>query len=80
MTDWDKLKEEKQRSISLCEARNGAILLLKDVRSDKWNSLYKETVRNLFKLNVELDKELLPNGAVENERTTRSGSRFHQSR
>jgi len=38
MTDWDKLKEEKQRSISLCEARNGAILLLKDVRSDKWDS------------------------------------------
>ena len=59
MTDWDKLKEEKQRSISLCEARNGAILLLKDVRSDKWDSLYKETVRNLFKLNRELDKELL---------------------
>ena len=53
MTDWDKLKEEKQRSISLCEARNGAILLLKDVRSDKWDSLYKETVRNLFKLNSE---------------------------
>ena len=59
MTDWDKLKEEKQRSISLCEARNGAILLLKNVRSDKWDSLYKETVRNLFKLNRELDKELL---------------------
>jgi len=59
MTDWDKLKEEKQRSISLCEARNGAILLLKDVRSDKWDSLYQETVRNLFKLNRELDKELL---------------------
>lgn len=59
MTDWDKLKEEKQRSISLCEARNGAILLLKDVRSDKWDSLYKETARNLFKLNRELDKELL---------------------
>ena len=59
MTDWDKLKEEKQRSISLCEARNGAILLLKDVRSDKWDSLYKETVKNLFKLNRELDKELL---------------------
>ena len=60
--DWNKLKDEKQRSISLCEARNGAILLLKDVRSDKWNSLYKETVRNLFKLNQDLDKELL-NGA-----------------
>ena len=59
MTDWDKLKEEKQRSISLCEARNGAILLVKDVRSDKWDSLYQETVRNLFKLNRELDKELL---------------------
>ena len=59
MTDWDKLKEEKQRSISLCEARNGAILLLKDVRSDRWDSLYQETVRNLFKLNRELDKELL---------------------
>ena len=57
--DWNKIKDEKQRSISLCEARNGAILLLKDVRSDKWNSLYKETVRNLFKLNQELDKELL---------------------
>ena len=62
MPDWNKLKDEKQRSIALCEARNGAILLLKDVRSDKWNSLYKETVRNLFKLNQDLDKELL-NGA-----------------
>ena len=61
--DWNKLKDEKQRSISLCEARNGAILLLKDVRSDKWNSLYKETVKNLFKLNRELDKELLGGGA-----------------
>ena len=59
MTDWDKLKEEKQRSISLCEARNGAILLLKDVRSDKCDSLYQQTVTNLFKLNRELDKELL---------------------
>ena len=59
MTDWDKINEEKQRSISLCEARNGAILLLKDVQSDDWNSLYKKTARNLFKLNRELDKELL---------------------
>ena len=59
MPDWNKLKEEKQRSISLCEARNGAILLLKDVKSDNWNSLYKETVRNLFKLNHEMYRELL---------------------
>jgi len=81
MTDWDKLKEEKQRSISLCEARNGAILLLKDVRSDKWDSLYKETVRNLFKLNRELDNELLQGkGAGKNEGTARSGSKFPQSR
>ena len=57
--DWNKLKDEKQRSISLCEARNGAIFLLKDVKLDNWDSLYKETVRNLFKLNQELDKELL---------------------
>ena len=63
MTDWDKLKEEKQRSISLCEARNGAILLLKDVRSDKWDSLYKETVKKLFKLNRQLDQEIL-NGKI----------------
>ncbi len=61
--DWNKIKDEKQRSISLCEARNGAILLLKNVKSDKWNSLYKETVKNLFKLNRELDKELLGSGA-----------------
>ena len=59
MPDWNKLKDEKQRSISLCEARNGAILLLKDIKSDNWNSIYKETVKNLFKLNRELDKELL---------------------
>ncbi len=59
MADWDKIKKEKQRSISLCEARNGAILLLKDAREGNWNDLYKETVRNLFKLNLELDKELL---------------------
>ena len=59
MPDWDKLKEEKQKSISLCEARNGAILLLRDAKLDNWDSLYKETVRNLFKLNRELDKELL---------------------
>ena len=59
MPDWEKLKDEKQRSISLCEARNGAIFLLKDIKSDNWNSIYKETVKNLFKLNRELDKELL---------------------
>ena len=59
MPDWNKIKDEKQRSISLCEARNGAIFLLKDVKLDSWDSLYKETVRNLFKLNRELDKELL---------------------
>lgn len=64
MPDWNKIKEEKQRSIALCEARNGALLLLKDVRSDKWDSLYKETVRNLFRLNKELDQELL-NGKKE---------------
>ena len=60
--DWNKIKDEKQRSISLCEARNGAILLLKDLKSGNWNSIYKQTVRNLFKLNQDLDKELL-NGA-----------------
>ena len=59
MPDWNKLKDEKQRSISLCEARNGAIFLLKDAKLDNWDSLYKETVKNLFKLNRELDKELL---------------------
>ncbi len=57
--DWNKIKDEKQRSISLCEARNGAIFLLKDVKLDNWDSLYKETVRNLYKLNRELDRELL---------------------
>ena len=60
--DWNKIKDEKQRSISLCEARNGVILLLKDLKSGNWNSIYKQTVRNLFKLNQDLDKELL-NGA-----------------
>ena len=64
MPDWDKIKDEKQRSISLCEARNGAILLLKDVKSDNWDSIYKETVRKLFRLNRELDQELL-NGKKE---------------
>ena len=61
MPDWDKLKAEKQRSISLCEARNGAILLLKgkDIDADDFNTQYKETVRKLFKLNRDLDKELL---------------------
>jgi hypothetical protein len=61
MPDWGKIKSEKQKSISLCEARNGAILLLRDVKSDNWDSLYKETVRNLFRLNQELDQELLNN-------------------
>ena len=64
--DWNKLKDEKQRSIALCEARNGAILLLKDIKSDNWNSIYKETVKNLFKLNRELDKELLSGNGAKN--------------
>ena len=64
--DWNKIKDEKQRSISLCEARNGAILLLKDIKSDNWNSIYKETVKNLFKLNRELDKELLSGNGAKN--------------
>ena len=52
MPDWDKIKDEKQRSISLCEARNGAVLLLKakDIDANDFNDLYKETVRKLFKL------------------------------
>ena len=66
MPDWNKIKDEKQRSISLCEARNGAIFLLKEVKSDKWDSIYKETVKNLFKLNRELDKELLSGSRVQN--------------
>ena len=66
MPDWNKLKDEKQRSISLCEARNGAILLLKDLKSGNWNYIYKETVKNLFKLNRELDEELLSGSGAQN--------------
>ena len=59
MPDWEKINEQKQRSISLCEARNGAILLMQGRETHDFDRLYKETAKRLFRLNRELDDELL---------------------
>ncbi len=65
MPDWDEIDRRKRKQINLGMAKNGAVLILKDVKNPQWSKLYKETVRNLFHLNHELDKEILEGKTVD---------------
>lgn len=57
MPDWIAINKRKRREVNLGMAKKGAILLLKE--DTHWSKLYKETVRTLFLMNDELDKEIL---------------------
>ena len=59
MPDWNEINRRKRREMNLGMAKNGAVLLLKDMRRGHWSEFYKETARLLFLLNEELDRELL---------------------
>lgn len=59
MPDWNEINRRKRREINLGMSKNGAVLILKDVKNEHWSKLYKETVRLLFLFNEELDQELL---------------------
>lgn len=66
MPDWNEINRRKRREINLGMSKNGAVLILKDVKNEHWSKLYKETVRLLFLFNEELDKELLEGRIDEN--------------
>ena len=59
MANWEEINSRKRKEINLGMAKNGAINLLKDVKSEDRAAKYKQTAKALFKLNEELDKELL---------------------
>ncbi len=59
MTDWDEINNRKRKEINLGMAKNGAITLVKDLKPEERATKYKQTAKALFKLNEELDKELL---------------------
>ncbi len=66
MPDWDEINKRKRKEINLGMSKNGAVLILKDVKNEHWSKLYKETVRLLFLFNEELDQELLE-GKIDEE-------------
>ena len=59
MPDWDEINKRKRKEINLGMAKNGAVQILKDNKVEHWSKSYKGTVRLLFLLNEELDKEIL---------------------
>ena len=65
MPDWNEINKRKRKEINLGMAKNGAVLILKDAKSEHWSKLYKETARLLFLFNEELDRELLE-GKIDN--------------
>ena len=66
MPDWEKLHERKRKEINLGIAKKSALTILRGRESiPNWNIAYKETVRQLYRLYEELDKEILQeNGMV----------------
>ena len=59
MVNWDEINSRKRKEINLGMAKNGAITLVKDYKPEERAAKYKQTAKALFKLNEELDKELL---------------------
>ena len=57
--DWEKVNEEKNLHIILGRSENQALELMIKNSTLFDDSKYKETVRKFFKLNCELDQELL---------------------
>ena len=59
MPDWEQINQRKRKEINLGMAKNAAISFLKDIKPEERAAKYKQTAKALFKLNEELDKELL---------------------
>jgi len=61
MVDWDKINEEKHTHILVGRCENQALELLKNNNflDESVRAKYKEYVKILYKLNMQIESELL---------------------